>query len=224
MLVNVLEKRNKKLKCFVFALPLQAIRRPLICAACYDSLDQASKGEPHSSGNQIFTLWIHETLSVILPSSVLAVITNLILTHDPDGFPKSKNIGAPLWANGYLKLEEAAMGSPISPIIADIYMEDLENRILKNAPLKPTQWFRYVDDTFVVWSHGRHTLDDFLHFINSLHPNIQFTMEIENEDKSLPFLDVLVTRKIDGSLGHRVYRKPTHTNRYMHASSHHHPA
>ncbi|XP_076655132.1 uncharacterized protein LOC143360299 [Halictus rubicundus] len=123
----------------------------------------------------------------------------------------------------YKQISGAAMGSPISPIIADIYMEDLENRILKNAPRKPTQWFN-VDDTFVVWSHGRDTLDDFLHYINSLHPNIQFTMEIENEDKSLPFLTVLVTRKINGSLGHRVYMKPTHTNRYLHASSHHHPA
>ncbi|XP_076660227.1 uncharacterized protein LOC143363547, partial [Halictus rubicundus] len=116
------------------------------------------------------------------------------------------------------------MGSPISPIIADIYMEHLENQILNDAPLKPTQWFRYVDDTFVVWSHGRDTLDNFLQYINSLHPNIQFTMEIENTDRSLPFLDVLITRKPDGSLGQQVYRKPTHTNRYLHASSHHHPA
>ncbi|XP_076659914.1 uncharacterized protein LOC143363201 [Halictus rubicundus] len=124
----------------------------------------------------------------------------------------------------YEQVSGAAMGSPISPIIADIYMEHLENQILNDAPLKPTQWFRYVDDTFVVWSHGRDTLDNFLQYINSLHPNIQFTMEIENTDRSLPFLDVLITRKPDGSLGHQVYRKPTHTNRYLHASSHHHPA
>lgn len=48
-------------------------------------------------------------------------------------------------------------------------------------------------------------------------------MELEKEGK-LPFLDVLVTRKQDGTLGHAVYRKPTHTMRYLHAESHHHPA
>lgn len=48
-------------------------------------------------------------------------------------------------------------------------------------------------------------------------------MEIEENGK-LPFLDVLVTKKADNTLGHQVYRKPTHTNRYLHAESHHHPA
>ncbi|XP_015439279.1 PREDICTED: uncharacterized protein LOC107194204 [Dufourea novaeangliae] len=118
----------------------------------------------------------------------------------------------------------AAMGSAISPIVAHIYIEHLDDRILKEAPLKPSQWFRYVDDTFVVWSHGKNTFDDIFNYINSLHPKIQFTMETKTEEHTILFLDVLVTRKPDGSLGHQVYRKPIRTNRYIHASSHHHPA
>jgi len=49
-------------------------------------------------------------------------------------------------------------------------------------------------------------------------------MDIE-ENKKSPFLDVLVTKKADvlNTLGHQVYRKPTHTDRYLHAESHHHP-
>ncbi|XP_029165861.1 uncharacterized protein LOC114936730 [Nylanderia fulva] len=46
-------------------------------------------------------------------------------------------------------------------------------------------------------------------------------MEIE-QNNQLPFLDVLVKKNKDGTLGHRVYRKSTHTDRYLHATSHHH--
>jgi hypothetical protein len=48
-------------------------------------------------------------------------------------------------------------------------------------------------------------------------------MEIE-DDGHLPFLDIDICRKVDGSLGHKVYRKPTHTNLYLHQKSHHNPA
>lgn len=40
-------------------------------------------------------------------------------------------------------------------------------------------------------------------------------------DGCLPFLDVLISRKVDGSFSHQVYRKKTHTEQYLHASSHH---
>ncbi|XP_046407905.1 uncharacterized protein LOC124172509 [Ischnura elegans] len=63
----------------------------------------------------------------------------------------------------------------------------------------------------------------FLKHINSQHPTIQFTMEME-KDRRIPFLDVIVNRRIDGSLGHEIYRKPTHTDRYLIAHSRHHPS
>lgn len=123
----------------------------------------------------------------------------------------------------YEQITGAAMGSPISPIIADIFMEHFEDQALSAAQLKPELWLRYVDDTFVVWRHGKEHLPAFLSFLNAQHPNIRFTMETEDNNQ-LPFLDVLVTKKPDGLLGHGVYRKPTHTNRYLHAASHHHPS
>jgi len=49
--------------------------------------------------------------------------------------------------------------------------------------------------------------------LNNQHPNIRFTMDIEKNSK-FPFLDVLVAKKTDNTLGHQVYRKPTHTDRY----------
>nr|XP_032521699.1 uncharacterized protein LOC116773369 [Danaus plexippus plexippus] len=51
---------------------------------------------------------------------------------------------------------------------------------------------------------------------------IQCTIELE-ANNSLAFLDILVVRNPDNTLGHTVYRKPTHTDRYLNGYSHHHP-
>ena len=51
-----------------------------------------------------------------------------------------------------------AMGSPLSPVIANFFMEDFEEKALNQATLKPTCWYRYVDDTFVIWPHGKENL------------------------------------------------------------------
>jgi hypothetical protein len=48
-------------------------------------------------------------------------------------------------------------------------------------------------------------------------------METENEGH-LPFLDLDIYRRPDGSLGHKVYCKPTYTNLHLSAKSHHHPS
>ena len=47
---------------------------------------------------------------------------------------------------------------------------------------------------------------------------------MQKEDKTIPFLDVLLILQEDGLLGHKVYRKPTHTGRYLHYNSFHHPS
>ena len=48
----------------------------------------------------------------------------------------------------YEQKEGAAMGSPISPIVANIFMEDFENRALTTSPCTPKIWKRFVDDAF----------------------------------------------------------------------------
>ncbi|XP_071054163.1 uncharacterized protein [Onthophagus taurus] len=111
----------------------------------------------------------------------------------------------------YEQFEGAAMGSPLSPVIANFYMELFEEDALKKSQWKPKLWLRYVDDTFVIWQHGQKRLHEFLDHLNSQHPMIKFTMETETA-KKLPFLDVLVTRTTNGDIELGVYRKKTHTN------------
>ena len=114
------------------------------------------------------------------------------------------------------------MGSPLSPIVSNIYMEKFERQAIESFPLKPKIRKRYVDDTDVVWPHGEDNLVKFLEHMNKKKNSIRLTMEMET-NKSFPFLDVLISKKEDGSIAHQAFRKKTHTERYLHANSHHFP-
>ncbi|XP_042202463.1 uncharacterized protein LOC121852562 [Callorhinchus milii] len=127
------------------------------------------------------------------------------------------------WNGTFYKQNEGTpMGSPLSPVIANMFMGKFESDAIQTSTLRPSLWKRYVDDTFVIWPHGLPALNHFLDHINSRHPSIRFTMEVEKDGK-LPFLDILFERRPDGSLGHSVYRKATHTDSYLKPDSPHHP-
>jgi hypothetical protein len=102
-----------------------------------------------------------------------------------------------------------AMGSSLLSTVSNIFMEHFEKLALDLAQHKPSVMLWYVEDTFVVWSHGPSQLQDFLSHLNSLRPSIQFTMETESEIV-IAFLDVLVIRE-ETTPATTVYRKPTHT-------------
>ena len=112
------------------------------------------------------------------------------------------------------------MGSPISPGIADLSMEVFEEEMLARCPdhLAPDVWLRFVDDTFTVLHE--YSIEPFSSFLNSMNPHIQFTKELE-EDEKLAFLDTCIHLLDDGTLKTTVYRKPTHTDQYLNWDSNH---
>ena len=117
------------------------------------------------------------------------------------------------------QVEGLAMGLPVSSIVANLYMEYLEQKALSTAPHPPRFWCRFVDDTFVI--HEEVNKQDFLQHINSVDPAIKYTVEDNKEDGSIPFLDTMVKPEADGGLSITVYRKPTHTDQYLQWDSHH---
>ena len=111
------------------------------------------------------------------------------------------------------------MGSPVSPIVANLYLEYLEQKALGTAPHSSRFWCRFVDDTFVI--HKEVNKEDFLQHVNHVDPAIRFTVEDNKEDGSIPLLDTIVKPEADGSLSITVYRKHMHVDQYLQWDSHH---
>ena len=118
----------------------------------------------------------------------------------------------------YRQIHGAAMGSPVSPIVCNLYMEEVESRALSTAPHPPAWWYRYVDDTHCKLQSTH--VDEFTDHLNSVDADIKFTHEKEENGK-LPFLDTESEKREDGSIKLKVYRKPTHTNQYLNFNSNH---
>ena len=117
----------------------------------------------------------------------------------------------------YKQIHGCAMGSPVSPVVANICMEVIENTAIETTQTKPKTWKRFVDDSVSIIK--KTTITSFLNSLNNIDPNISFTIELEQENK-IYFLDTLITRhgnrlKID------VEETYAHTDRYLDFNSHH---
>ena len=115
------------------------------------------------------------------------------------------------------QVEGAAMESPVSLIIANLYMVYFEQKTLSTAPTP------YVMEPVCGWHFcypkGRKS---FLQHINSVDPAIHVTVENNKQDGVIPFLDTIVKPEAGGNLSITVYRKPTHMDQYLQWDSHHH--
>ena len=113
--------------------------------------------------------------------------------------------------NMYQQIDGVAMGSPLGPALANIFVGHQEQKLF-NVVNRPLAYFRYVDDTFAVFN-SEDDCNAFLSHLNSLHPSLPFTHEKES-NHSLPFLDMLVERR-DSEFSTSVYRKPAFTGQCL---------
>ena len=115
----------------------------------------------------------------------------------------------------YVQSDGVAMGSPLGPLLANIYMSELETTIVPKLKAYMSNWKRYIDDTLAYVKE--HKIEEIIKTLNSFDKQIQFTFEKE-ESRQISFLDVLIIRQ-GNSIQTTVYRKPTHTDLYINWTS-----
>ena len=115
------------------------------------------------------------------------------------------------------------MCSPVSPIVCNLYLEDLEQLAISTALHPPAWWYRYVDDTQSKQKKAR--VQEFTDPLNSLDEDIQWKYElptkVDTDENALAYLDSLLCVQDDGSLRVKVFRKLTHTDWYLNWDSCH---
>lgn len=98
----------------------------------------------------------------------------------------------------YKQKEDFAMGDPLSAIMSNFFMEDLEEKAITPAAedYKPTLWKHYLDDILEKIQHTQELMDH----LNTTDKtgNIKFTRK---KDKgTITFLDKNIHHKQDGSI------------------------
>ena len=131
------------------------------------------------------------------------IAINLIFNHNPNlNITKKELKTLFLFAtsqthfvfNGkfYNKIDGVAMGLPLAPVLASIFMGFYESKWLNEYNLnKPKFYLRYIDDILAAFDKEQDS-SIFLNFLNKRHPNIKFTME-KQINHSIAFLDVFIS-------------------------------
>lgn len=112
-----------------------------------------------------------------------------------------------IWRQWFEQLDEVAIGSPFS-LVVRFFVEAFEHIDFTWAPLKLSHFVINVEDTFLIWSMARFNWWNSLIPCTILHSSIRFALSTKNQSK-LPFLDLSVYRKGDGSVGQSIENPPT---------------
>ena len=84
------------------------------------------------------------------------------------------------------------MGTKMAVAFANIFMAEIETKLINQSNTKPLQWKRYIDDIFSLWDSNIQEIDLFMKQANNFHPTIKFTAEISETE--ITFLDTIISK------------------------------
>ena len=62
----------------------------------------------------------------------------------------------------YLQTHGTAMGTKMAVSFANIFMAEIETKIILQSDTKPREWKRYIDDVFSLWDNDKKDVDRFI--------------------------------------------------------------
>lgn len=196
---------------------LEETRIPTNCTLATIDVKALYLNIPHKDGKQAVRNRLYyqneESDQLPIPQGTMADLLDIVLTQNYFQFADSM----------YQQVQGTAMGTKMAPAYANLFMADLEEKILANSPIDPILWKRYIDDVLCIWPGSQEQLQDFIKYLNRAHPTIKFTYE--SSTTSIDFLDITIYKgkryTTKGILDIKPYFKKTNKFQYLEYSSAH---
>ena len=146
--------------------------------------------------------------------------------HSIGGIPRSDvcNLLHVVLSNTYFTFEKRIfqqikglpMGSPLSGLMAIIFMDNIERQALQQVPSIPF-FKRYVDDCFML-TQNEQTAREFHAILNSQNENVKFEIELPSNDNCLSLLDFTISTN-NSRPSFEFYKKSARKNTFVHFRS-----
>ncbi len=172
---------------------------------------------PHDEGIQAVLNTLYrkneDPDSVTIPPGTMKDLLSIVLTKNYFQFADQM----------YHQIQGTAMGTKMAPAYANIFMAELEDRLLDNYHTKPILWKRYIDDVLCIWPGSQEDFSRFVDYLNESHHTIKFTYDCSQH--TVDFLDLTIykgERYGDNNiLDIKPYFKKTNKFQYLQYSSAH---
>ena len=200
-LINILQKT---------VIPTNSILATIDVKALYLNI-------PHDEGIQAVKNRLYynnrESDDISIPCGTMSDLLHIVLTKNYFQFADSM----------YHQVQGTAMGTKMAPSYANLFMAELEEKLLRNYSTGPILWKRYIDDILCIWPGSQQSLDTFIEYLNKSHPTIKFTYE--SSPHSVDYLDITIYKgdryRATGVLDFKPFFKTTNKFQYLEYSSAH---
>ena len=119
---------------------------------------------PHVGGVEACSKFLNDHRVTDISTDVICSLISFILTLNNFVFDD----------HSYLQTSGTAIGTKMAPCLANLFMASIEQTFINNSPLTPLFYAWFIDENFMIWTHGSEELEQFTSRASSTHPSIKF--------------------------------------------------